>query len=59
MTNTGRKFRLIGNTTVFTVDREYLAANFIPAVVGHTLDGKKMTVAREADIIWIDDKIAA
>lgn len=50
-----RTFRLVGNPTRFNLQRSYLAANCIPAVVGYTEDGKRMTVAREADIIWLDD----
>lgn len=50
-----RTFRLIGNATRFALDHCYLSAGCIPAVVGRTLDGKRMTVAREADIIWLDD----
>ena len=48
------QFKLIGRATVFVVVREYLAAGFIPSVVGHTLDGKYQTVARKADVIFLN-----
>ena len=44
-------FRLIGRTTRLRVVRKYSAAGFLPAVVGHTIDGKFQTAARIADII--------
>ncbi len=45
-------FALIGRPTlIFRVVRSYLAAGFIPSVVGHTLDGKRQTVARVADVV--------
>ena len=49
----GKKFRLIGNTTSFSVAKEYLAAGFIPSVVGISQCGRKQTCARIADIIWL------
>lgn len=48
-----KKFRLIGRTTVFEVVEEKMVAGFIPAVKGHTLDGKFQTTARKADIIFL------
>lgn len=45
------KFRLIGSTTVFTVVRFYLAAGFIPSVVGMTPDGRYQTHARTVDVV--------
>lgn len=47
------KFKLIGQTTVFVLRRQYLAADFIPSVVGVTEDGKRQTTAREADVLWL------
>ena len=47
----GTKFRLIGQTTEFVVVKVYLAAGFIPAIVGYTLDGSHRTNARIADVI--------
>lgn len=44
-------FRLIGQATVFRAVYECLAAGFIPAVYGETLDGKFKTQPRIADII--------
>lgn len=44
-------FRLIGRATVFRVTREYLAAGFIPSVVGVSLDGKWQTHARVVDVV--------
>jgi hypothetical protein len=46
-------FRLIGQTTVFRIVRQYLAAGYIPSVYGHTLDGKHQTCARLADIVFV------
>lgn len=46
----GQTFKLIGRTNIFRVTRTYLAAGFIPSVVGVTLDGKYRTVARVADV---------
>lgn len=44
-------FTLISRPTlVFAVARTFLAAGFIPSVVGITLDGKRQTVARVADV---------
>ena len=49
------KFTLIGYPTlIFKVVKRYQAAGFIPSVVGHTLDGKRQTVARVADVNFID-----
>ena len=47
------KFRLIGNTTLFIVERFYDAAGFLPSVIGKTTDGKKQTVARIKDVIFV------
>lgn len=45
------KFRLIGNTTEFRAVALPMVAGFIPSVIGHTLDGKRQTTARIADVI--------
>lgn len=51
----GRYFRLLGTTgPLFVVVKEYLAADFIRAVLGHTLDGKRQTYARVEDVIFLD-----
>jgi hypothetical protein len=48
-------FTLIGYPTlIFRVVRFYDAAGFIPSVVGVTLDGKRQTVARIADVNAIE-----
>lgn len=52
-----KKFRLIGNETVFKLVRKYKAAGFIPAVYGQTLDGQRQTCARVADIIWLEGAV--
>lgn len=52
--HTPMQFILQGNTTVFTLVKRYEAAGFIPSVIGHTLDGKRQTAARVADIIWLE-----
>jgi len=36
---------------IFKAVRFYDAAGFIPSVVGVTLDGKRQTVARVADVV--------
>lgn len=46
-------FRVIGQTIVFQVVKVYDAAGFIPSVIGHTIDGKRQTAARIADVIWL------
>lgn len=51
--NIGRHFRLIGNTTQFIVRAEYLAAGFIPALVGVTADGTRRTQPRVVDVVWL------
>lgn len=51
-TNIGRKFRLIGCTLEFVVVREYLAAGFIPALVGVSADNRK-TQPRVKDVVWL------
>src|SRR5712692_4863501 len=50
----GSLFRLTSQATVFRATRAYLAAGFIPSVHGVTLDGKRQTCARIADIIEVD-----
>ena len=50
--NIGRKFRLIGCTLEFVVVREYLAAGFIPALIGHSKDRRK-TQPRVVDVVWL------
>jgi hypothetical protein len=52
--NMTRYFRLIGNTTVFRLVEEIQVLGFIPSVLGHTLDGRRQTVARVADITWLE-----
>ncbi len=48
-------FCLIGRPTlVFRVVGTYLAAGCIPSVIGHTLDGKRQTVARVVDVMPLD-----
>lgn len=48
-------FTLISRPTlIFRVVQTYFAAGFIPSVVGHTLDGKRQTVARVADVVARD-----
>ena len=54
----GRQFRLISQTTRFKVVRAYLAAGYIPAVEGHTLDDKLRTSARIEDIQWLTPAVA-
>lgn len=44
-------FRLIGQTTIFRVVRRYIALGDVPCVVGITLNGKRQTHARIADIL--------
>ena len=53
MSNIGRKFRLIGRAAVFVVAKEYLAAGFIPALVGITEDGRYKTQPRVVDVEWL------
>lgn len=49
----GNTFKLIGRANVFTVTKVYLAAGFIPSVIGETtIRGRKFqTAARIADIV--------
>lgn len=47
------KFRLIGRTTVFHGAYCYLAAGFIPTIVGISEDGRYMTTARVVDTITL------
>jgi hypothetical protein len=47
----GDIFRLVGRTNEFVATRTYLAAGFIPAVVGITTDGRFQTAARIADVV--------
>lgn len=49
----GKLFKFKGDKTVFKVVKEYKAAGFIPSVTGHTLDGKKKTNARVADVVFL------
>ena len=44
----GKLFRFKGLTTTFCVVGTYLAAGFIPAVLGHSVDGKHQGRARVA-----------
>lgn len=47
------RFTLIGRPAlVFNVARFYLAAGFIPSVVGITPDGKFTTAARVVDVVF-------
>ena len=50
----GSLFRLASQATVFRATRAYMAAGFIPSVHGVTLDGKRQTCARIADIIEVE-----
>jgi hypothetical protein len=50
--NIGRKFRLIGCTLEFIVVHEKLVAGFIPAITGHSADGR-MTQPRVVDVVWL------
>jgi len=49
---TDKYFRLIGRNMKFKVVKEYLAAGFIPSVMGITIDGKFKTLARIEDILF-------
>lgn len=49
----GERFRTIGCVREYIVVSVYLAADFIPSVVGHSGDGKQ-TCAREADIVRLE-----
>jgi hypothetical protein len=51
----GKLFRFKGQATVFRVVSAYLAAGFIPAVLGHSVDGKHQGCARVADIELIEN----
>lgn len=51
----GDTFRLIGRTILFRVTREYLAAGFIPSVIGVSLDGKLSTCARVVDVVLVPE----
>ena len=46
-------FQLIGQRLDFVLVNRYLAAGFIPAVYGRTLDGKRQTCARVEDVIFM------
>lgn len=49
----GKTFTLTGRPTLFfRVLREYVAAGCIPCVIGVTLDGKRQTFARLADVAF-------
>jgi hypothetical protein len=48
--NVGKKFRTIGCTREYTIVQRKMVLGFIPAVIGHSADGKR-TDARVADII--------
>lgn len=50
----GKLYRITGLTTTFRVVSVYLAAGFIPAVYGHSTNGKHQGCARIADITLID-----
>mgnify|MGYP003532519135 FL=1 len=51
----GKLFKFKGLTTTFCVVGTYLAAGFIPAVLGHSVDGKHQGCARVADIELIEN----
>jgi hypothetical protein len=51
----GKLFRFKGQATVFRVVSAYLAAGFIPAVLGHSVDGKHQGCARVTDIELIEN----
>lgn len=47
----GKRFRLVGMTGPwFTVKRAYLAAGFIPSIIGETATHR--THARVVDVVW-------
>lgn len=46
-------FRLIGNTTLFTGSR-FINKAGIRCVLGKSKDGKKTTVARECDVVFVE-----
>lgn len=50
----GKKFRLTSRTTIFRAVHFQLVAGFIPALTGHTLDGRFQTQPRIEDIIWLE-----
>jgi hypothetical protein len=52
----GKRFRLIGRTTVFTVVHQTLVGGFIPAITGHTEDERFQTQPRVADVIFLEDR---
>lgn len=54
--NIGRHFRLIGRTEIFRVVHETHNANAcgIHAVTGWTLDERRQTQPRVADIEWVE-----
>lgn len=47
-------FRLVGYTAHFRCTEMFNAADLIPSVVGISLDGRKRTVARVQDVLWLD-----
>jgi hypothetical protein len=51
----GKLFRFKGLTTTFCVVGTYLAAGFIPAGLGHSVDGKHQGCARVTDIELIEN----
>lgn len=51
----GDTFRLISRTIIFRVTREYMAAGFIPSVIGVSLDGKLSTCARIVDVVLVPE----
>lgn len=50
----GDVFRLIGRRLDFRVVATYTILGSTPCIVGHTLDGKRKTFAREADIVSLE-----
>jgi hypothetical protein len=50
-----KTFRIHGNATRYALQRTYMAGNCIPAVIGISLVDGKRALARESDIIWLDD----
>jgi hypothetical protein len=51
----GKKFRLIGRTTVFVVVHETMVGGFIHAITGETLDGKYQTQPRASDVDFLEE----
>lgn len=48
-----KQFRTVGCTRVYNIVARVMVLGFIPAVVGHSVDGKYRTEARIADVIFV------